>query len=156
MPCPDFIGEIKAGGIKGVFGIDQVEWAGPGGKFYEFWKCAPFCGGPDLMGCLTCCLHWGALGWLTFCRTLAWTQGQQEAIIPHCLCVICAPPCARLAMRYNLRKKSGITGNICGDYWCIALCPICACTQELRQMPVNAWQMFPPPTITAPQMVLCV
>jgi hypothetical protein len=156
MSCPDFCGEIKAGGVKGFFGLDQVEWNGPGGKFYEFWKCNPCCGAPDLNGCLHCCMHFWPLGWLTYCRVLAWTQGQEAAIIPHCLCLCFCPHVTRLTVRYNLRKKTGQAGNICGDFWCVYVCNLCACAQELRQLPKEAWSMFPPPLIQAPKNVLCV
>mmetsp|Transcript_23850 Transcript_23850/g.27682 ORF Transcript_23850/g.27682 Transcript_23850/m.27682 type:complete len:156 (+) Transcript_23850:61-528(+) len=152
-----YIDEIKAGGVKGCLGLDQMDWGGEGGKFYELWKCAPCCGSPDLAGCLNCCFHWNCLGYLTYMRTLAWSQDNECAVVPHCVpLVCCCGPCTRVGFRYNLRHKAGVSGNLCGDFMCVWCCGICAFAQELRSMPVTAWQMFPNPPMKAPKMILCV
>ena len=153
-----YIEEIKAGGVKGCFGIDQMDWGNQAGQWYEFWNCVPCCGSPcDLPGCLNCCLHWGCFGCFTYMRTLAWSQDNDCAIIPHlCPLMCCCGPCTRVGFRYNLRKKAGVNGNCCGDLMCAWCCGLCACSQELRSLDVKVWQMFPTPLIHAPKKILCV
>lgn len=30
--------EVKLGGVKGIFGLDQCDWGGDHGAIYEIWK----------------------------------------------------------------------------------------------------------------------
>jgi len=55
-------------------------------------------------------------------------------------------PCVvPVCLRYNLRKKTGTPGSICGDAVCLYFLGPCACCQELRSVPVNDWSLWPIP-----------
>lgn len=130
----------------GLCGIDQIDWGGQAGAFYECWKLSPCCGSPDIMGVLWFCLHWCFCFPCSSCKLYATSLGDQCSIWPHCICMLCCP-CGRLFTRYNLRKKSGTSGNIIGDCVCIYFCAPCACCQEMRSVSPDGWRIFPEITI---------
>ena len=144
------VAEIKAGGVQGIFGIDQINWGGQAGAFYEVWKVAPCCGSPDLKGCLMCIGCWWCCGPCSACKLYASSLGQPCAIVQHCLMVSCVP-CTGCILRYNLRKKAGAKGNIIGDCVCLMCCGPCACCQQLRSVSPSEWNMFIP--FNMPQLV---
>ncbi|CAD2222897.1 hypothetical protein ADEAN_001045200 [Angomonas deanei] len=41
------IDKAGEGGVKSWLGIDQIDWGGEAGKFYECWKLNPCCGTPS-------------------------------------------------------------------------------------------------------------
>ncbi len=144
------IDEIKAGGVKGCLGLDQIDWGG--NEVYAVWKLAPCCGGPDLMGALKCIGMWSCCGWCAMSKLYSQSMGQTWNIIPACVFVACCPSCAGVFTRYNLRKSPG---NILGDCVCCHCCGPCAACQTLRAASINQWFLLPPDiTIVAPQIKL--
>lgn len=137
------VSEIKAGGVKGIFGLDQIDWGGEAGKFYECWKLRPCCGAPDVVGAVMCCACWYCCGPCSSCKLYASSLGEPCAIVPHCL-MVCLVPCTPCIIRYNLRKRAGATGNFIGDCMCVLCCGPCACCQELRSVSAAEWNMFAP------------
>lgn len=130
----------------GLCGIDQINWNGEAGAFYECWRLSPFCGSPDPLGCLLCIVHWTCMSPCSACKLYATSLGDQCSIWPHCFCILCCP-IGRLFTRYNLRKKSGTRGNMIGDFVCIWCCAPCACCQELRSVNPGGWRIIPECTI---------
>lgn len=157
--CSQLCNEIVAGGILGCLGIDQVNWGGSAGAIYEVWKCSPCCGSPcnikDALYCLVC---WHCCGLCVTTKLFAYSLSQECAIFPHLICIWCFGPWAAPCMRYNLRKKAGARGNICGDLVCLYFCGCCSWLQQLRSAPVSGWDILPPrvPQICAPQIKLLV
>ena len=154
---PDLCGEIKAGGIKGIFGIDQMDWGGSAGKIYEIWKLEPCCGSPfnprDAAYCLVC---WWCCSLCSTSKLFASSLSQPCSLVPHILCIWCFAPFAGICMRYNLRKKAGSQGNIIGDLVCLWCCGCCSWLQQLRSVPVSNWDIMPlqVPSLVAPQVKL--
>ena len=142
------IAEIKATGVQGALGLDQMDWGD--NKFYEIWKVSPCCGEPDAQKALYCIGSWWCCGPCSFGKLFAASVGEDCAIVPHCLCGMC--PCGPILLRYNLRKKSGTTGNCIGDCVCTACCGPCSFCQILRSVSVNEWALTPwkSPEIVAP------
>jgi len=146
----DTVDKIKSSiasspGVDGFLGIDQIDWGGSAGAVYECWKLSPCCGSPfNLKDCLYC------LGCFYFCplctasKLLASSLEQQPAIVNHCLLTYCGAfyyckPC----IRHNFRKKAGAKGNIIGDCVCACVFPYCSACQELRSVPISAWDWLP-------------
>ena len=152
--------EIKAGGIQGALGIDQIKW-NKGGAIYEVWILEPCCGQPwNPKDALECALTWYLLGPCACTRLYAHSLDQDYALVNHCLYPYCCPCPAALCMRYNLRKKSGTPGNILGDWVCMYCCMYCAACQEIRSVDRSAWTLWPLPKFagayTAPMKVIMV
>jgi len=148
------IDEIKAGGIKGILGLDQIDWGGSAGKIYEIWKVAPCCGAPDIKGAAICCACWSFCGLCSATKLFASSVGQECSIMPHCLFVYFCGCVSGPVLRYNLRKKAGASGNIIGDCVCLWCCGPCACCQELRSVQPNEWNWLMPltiPKVVAPE-----
>jgi Cys-rich protein (TIGR01571 family) len=147
--------DIKSGGVQGCFGLDQQDWGGLAGKWYEFWKCAPQCGAPDLSGCLTCVGCWYFCGICSLSKLYSSSLGEECHLIPHCATVWCCGPCAVVFTRYNIRRKLGVNGNMCGDFMCSWFCGCCSFLQVLRASKVEDWNYFVNgvnvPPIVAPQ-----
>ena len=139
------VDEIKAGGIKGICGIDQLDWGeGKGGKLWECWKCEPCCGQPcNPKDAVYCCLLSYCCGWCVASKAYASSLGQECAIVPHCLMVWCCGWCTATFLRYNLRKKNGVPGNLCGDFMCIWCCGYCAGCQHFRAQQKSDWDFIP-------------
>ena len=156
MSANGVIDEIKAGGIEGCLGLDQIDWGGRAGKFYEFWKVEPCCGSPcNVKDALMCMICWYICGLCSFSKLYSTSTGQPCACVPHILCVWLVSPVARLFTRYNLRKKTGAKGNMCGDFVCIYCCSICAFCQELRSVDAGAWNWAIPFTTPVPMAPGC-
>ena len=135
------VDEIKAGGVKGILGLDQMDWgAGRGDKIYECWKCEPCCGRPcNVKDGLYCCLLSYCCGVCVSSKLYASSLNQDCAIVPHCLMAWCCGWFTACFTRYNLRKKNGVSGNLCGDCVCIWCCGACAGCQHFRAVPKSDW-----------------
>jgi hypothetical protein len=144
------IDDIKNGGVRGCFGLDQMNWGAPAGQFYEFWKCAPQCGAPDVKNCLVCVAHWYLCGPCALSKLYASSLEEECHIIPHCA-MACFCIWATLALtRHNTRRKIGVSGNLCGDIVCTWLCGCCSLLQVIRASSVDDWNYLNlkfPPTI---------
>jgi len=153
------ISEIKAGGIKGCIGLDQLDWGGKAGACYEFWKLEPCCGSPcNVKDALWCMFCWYCCGFCSSTKMFASSLNQECALVPHILFMWFCSPFAGLCMRYNLRKRYGAQGNMCGDLVCLWCFGCCACLQELRSVQPSAWDCTPLkcPGLVAPQVKLCL
>ena len=138
------IQEIKAGGVEGCLGLDQMYWGEPGGQIYEFWKC-PCWGQPiDPKECLYCLALWICCPTCTSSRMLAHSEGQKCSIVPHILLCHFLPNFTVCCLRYNLRKQMYVPGNLCGDFVCIHFCPCCAQLQMIRAASKSHWDIFGP------------
>ena len=148
------LSEIKEGGIVGICGLDQIDWGGSAGKFYEVWKVSPCCGSPDAnpKDAIMCCLCWSFCGQCSATKLFASSVDQPCSLIPHCLFVYFCGCISGPVLRYNLRKKAGVTGNIIGDCACVCCCGPCACCQELRSVQPSEWNWLSP-KITVPEIV---
>jgi Cys-rich protein (TIGR01571 family) len=139
--------EIKAGGAKGFFGLDQVDWGetNKGGKCWEFWKCEPQCGSPiNGRAAALCCVTWWCCGVCAEARLYASTLDQPCACVPHMLMACCCGVCTACFTRYHVRKRHAIPGNIAGDFWCSYCCGCCSGLQVLRTVPVTDWAILDP------------
>lgn len=148
------IAEIKAGGVKGILGLDQIDWGGSAGAIYEVWRVTPCCGSPwnpkDAVCCIAC---WSCFSLCTVTKLFASSVGQPCSLIPHCLFMYFCACISGPVLRYNLRKKSGTSGNIIGDVVCLIFCNVCACCQEIRSVQPSEWNWLEPctvPLIVAP------
>eukprot|EP00796_Vickermania_ingenoplastis_P002164 gene2164-1333_t len=138
---PSSLGVVKATGILGCLGISQIDWGG--NACYEVWKCAPCCGGPDLINALLCLFNCWCCGPCMNCKLYATSLGQKCAFFPHCVCCCFCGPCMTVFTRYNLRRKAGVKGNMVGDWICTCCCGCCACCQNLRSVPIAGWRVVP-------------
>lgn len=147
---------LTRGGVKAIFGLDQINWGGNAGACYEVWKVSPCCGSPDIKGCLTCiaCFHF--CGLCTISKMFASSVDQQCSLVPHCLFVIFCPHCTAVLLRHNYRNKVGASGNLIGDFVCTYCFGPCSFCQVLRAANVGDWNYFAngikPPQIVAPEM----
>ena len=152
------VDEIKAGGIKGAFGLDQIDWGGQAGACYEIWKLSPCCGAPDPMGALTCIGCWWCCGICSASKLYASSLGQECALIPHCAMACFCGICTAVIVRNASRKKAGASGNWLGDIVCTWCCGCCSGCQVLRSAQVNDWNYFSDgikvPVIVAPTIEL--
>lgn len=152
MSLDVLVAEIKAGGVTGLFGLDQMDWGGQSGAFYECWKVSPCCGEPDANAAVFCCLSWCCCGPCSACKLFANSTGDGCAIIPHCL-IGCCMPLAMTMTRYNIRKRMNVPGNICGDCVCSCCCAHCSLCQILRSTQTQEWNFIQPfvaPQLTSP------
>lgn len=138
------VAEIKAGGVQGIFGLDQMDWGGQAGAFYECWKLNPCCGEPDINGAVMCCVAWSCCGPCSTCKLFANSTGEPCAIVPHCLIGWCCFPCTVCMTRYNIRKRMNIPGNLMGDCMCCLCCGPCSMCQVLRSVPTTEWNFISP------------
>lgn len=139
--------EVRAGGIKGCLGIDQIDGGG-GNEIYAFWKVDPCCG--SLESAAKCVIAFSCCGWCTMAKFYSSSMGQTWNLIPACLIVTLCPTLAAVATRYGVRKGPG---NIVGDCVCTHLLQPLACCQVLRWASNSQWWLLPPDvTIVAPQM----
>ena len=94
------------GGSGGGGGImdGQLDWGGNGGKCWECWVVEPCCDG-------YCCVTWYCCGCFNACHMYAWSMDQPCAIVNHCLPYTCCGSCMMCSMRYNIRKKLGISAG---------------------------------------------
>jgi Cys-rich protein (TIGR01571 family) len=153
------VDEIKDGGINGCLGLDQIDWGGKGGKTYEFWKLEPCCGSPcNPKDAIICLAQWYCCSLCSTAKMFASSLGESKcAIIPHFLFAWLCAPCTPWFTRYNLRKKHGITGNLCGDAMCIIFCGPCATCQALRASSMSDWRLLPlTVACTVPEMKVIV
>ena len=147
------VNEIKAGGVAGALGIDQIDWGGSAGAIYEIWKLEPCCGSPwnpwDAFVCFMC---WHFCGLCSVSKLFGSSVSQHCSLIPHCAFMIFCGCISGPVLRYNLRKKAGAPGNIIGDIVCLYFLGPCAACQELRSVQASEWNwVFP--TITVPLIV---
>ncbi|EPY30529.1 hypothetical protein STCU_04021 [Strigomonas culicis] len=126
----------------GILGLNQINWGGQAGAFYECWRVSPCCGAPNLYDTMLCLCHWIFMSPCSSCKLYATSLGDQCSIWPHCFCILCCPV-GRLFTRYNLRKRSGARGNMIGDCVCIVCCCPCAWCQELRSVNPSGWRIIP-------------
>ena len=137
--------EIKAGGVKGMLGLDQVSF-GAGGNVWECWKVEPCCGSPFAVPeCAMCVLTWWCCGPCAFAKMYSTSLGQECSCVNHCIFPYFCPICATSFLRYNIRKKNGIPGNILGDCVCLCCLGPCAMCQELRSVPRSDWTVLQSP-----------
>jgi len=121
-------------------GLDQIDWGGNPGKCYECWKCQPCCG-DGLFGALKCLGLWWCCGICSASKLFASSVGQQCSVWPHCLLTWCCPLCAGVAIRNNIRRRSGAPGHIVGDLVCTCCCGYCSFCQVLRAVQVPEWSI---------------
>jgi hypothetical protein len=139
------IDEIKSGGPKGFFGIDQIDWGGRGGAIYEVWKCSPQCGSPvNVKSACLCLLTWHFCCPCAEAHLYASSLSQPCACVPHVLMGFFCAPCTHCFTRYNLRKRNGVAGNICGDCVCTYLCGCCSSLQMMRAVAPSDWSLIEP------------
>ncbi|KAG5510878.1 hypothetical protein JKF63_06379 [Porcisia hertigi] len=138
--------ECENGAPLGLLGLDQIDWGGQAGAFYECWRLSPCCGAPDCLGVLLCLFQWTCCYPCSACKLYATSLGDHCSLWPHCFCILCCPV-GRLFTRYNLRKRSGTKGDMVGDCICILCCGPCACCQELRSVNTSGWSLIPRVTI---------
>eukprot|EP01132_Coremiostelium_polycephalum_P009705 gene9705-11919_t len=62
------------------------------------------------------------------------TVEGKECDFLDCLCVHCLFPCAACATRAAIREKHGIEGSLVMDILSVWCCPLCAITQQTRQL----------------------
>lgn len=136
--------EIKAGGIEGCIGWDQVDWGeATGGKTFEFWPLSPCCGTPcDSKTACYCMAMWLCCNVCSASKLCATSLDQPCSIWPHFMCVALCAPLSIIALRYNVRKKVGIEGTIIGDCLCMYFCGPFACCQMLRAVAPSDWDAF--------------
>jgi Cys-rich protein (TIGR01571 family) len=136
--------EIKAGGVRGFLGLDQVDWGGKVGKFYECWKLEPCCGSPvNAKDAAICLGTWCCCGLCAQSKLYAASLGQSCAIVPHTLLTCICPAISSCFTRYNLRKKRGVPGNLAGDCICALCCGCCSGCQLLRASEIKDWALLP-------------
>ena len=149
------IDEIKAGGVHGAFGIDQIDWGGRAGKFYEFWKVEPCCGSPlNAKDAIVCLGTWWCCPLCAQSKLYASSLNDQCGIVPHALFTCLCSPCSCWFTRYNLRKKLGVKGNLLGDFVCVYCCGCCSSLQHLRASAIEDWFLFPCNLVPAARMEL--
>lgn len=144
------VAEIKAGGVNGIFGLDQMDWGGESGAFYECWKVSPCCGAPDANAAIFCCLSWCLCGHCSACKLFANSTGDSCYIIPHCLVGAFCMPCMMAMTRYNIRKRLNVSGTLAGDFACACCCAPCNVCQLLRSTRTEEWNFIQP--FAAPQL----
>jgi hypothetical protein len=140
--------------IMGLLGLDQIMWSGSGAGCYELWKVSPCCGAPDFHNVLVCGCHWCFCGPCALTRLYSRTLGHSCSLVPGALCACFFAPCACVLTRYNLRKKTGNKGTLCGDALCVICCGPCSSAQMLRAANPSDWHIWPLPKIEimAPNM----
>ena len=127
----DKVDEIKAGGVNGCLGMDQVDWGGKGGKIYEIWKLEPCCGSPcNPKDAVICMATWYCCGVCAQSKLFASSMGSPCGLLPHFLFACFCPFCTSWFTRYNMRKKNGVAGNLLGDCVCTYFCGCCAGCQH--------------------------
>lgn len=160
MSVQKYVDEIKNGGVKGCLGIDQLEWgAGRGDALWEIWKLQPCCGSPcSPKDAVYCLVIWYCCNFIPLARMYGSSMHQTPcACIPHMLMAYLCPNFTTCLMRYNIRKKNGVPGNIIGDLLCAHFCSPCSMLQMLRAVPVKDWDPFPCGVVcTPPQMMILV
>lgn len=151
MSANTVIAEIKAGGVEGCLGLDQIDWGGSAGKCYEFWRVEPCWGAPcNIKDTLMCLICWHFCLLCSYSKLYATSTGQMCAIVPHILCAWLLAPVAHLLTRYNLRKKAGARGNIIGDFMCGYFCCPCAFLQQIRSVSASGWNWAVPFVLPVP------
>lgn len=139
----DKIEEIKQGGINGCLGLDQIDWS-RAGKIWECWKCEPCCGSPvNAKDAIYCMFMWWCCGFCTHSKMYASSMNHPCSCVPHVLFTFFCPFFANCFMRYNLRKKNGVAGNLIGDCMCTYFCGCCSSLQMLRASQVADWDLLP-------------
>ncbi|CAD2222898.1 hypothetical protein, conserved [Angomonas deanei] len=151
------IDKAGEGGVKSWLGIDQIDWGGEAGKFYECWKLNPCCGTPEPLKMITCFVCWTCCGCCSQSKLYASTVGQECAFIPHCLMAFFLPCITSLIIRTNIRNRLGVQGNMVGDAVCCCCCGCCSICQELRAVPREEWHLLEPkwktPVCSAPEII---
>lgn len=133
--------ELSSTGVMGCLGCTQCDWGG--NACWEFWKCSPCCGRPDIINCILCWFNWMICCPCANCKLYATSLSQRCAFFPHCICCCFCGPCMSLFTRYNLRRKAGVRGNMVGDCVCLTYCCLCVWCQNLRSVDVGGWRIFP-------------
>lgn len=150
--------DVTSGGVNGWLGLDQIDWGGEAGKFYECWKINPCCGAPDVMQMLWCVVCWSCCNCCATSKMFASSVDQDCFLVPHCVMACCLPCVTSVLIRANLRKRLGVQGNIVGDFICTCCCGCCAQCQECRAVAPSEWNLLQPswktPGVVSPQIVL--
>ena len=133
--------EIQSGGVEGCLGLDQCDWGGNGGQIYEVWKVDPCCGPPTPLQAFECVATWFCLGLCSFSKMYARALDQPCGVVNHVLFPYCCPCLSLIFLRYNIRKKNGVRGNVVGDFVCMYLLAPCALCQQLRAVPRDDWTL---------------
>eukprot|EP00672_Neobodo_designis_P027476 CAMPEP_0174845424 /NCGR_PEP_ID=MMETSP1114-20130205/11718_1 /TAXON_ID=312471 /ORGANISM="Neobodo designis, Strain CCAP 1951/1" /LENGTH=181 /DNA_ID=CAMNT_0016079669 /DNA_START=57 /DNA_END=600 /DNA_ORIENTATION=+ len=136
--------EIKRGGINGCLGLDQVDWGGKGGKIWECWILEPCCGSPaNLKDAGICLLTWICCPLCAHSKLFSSSLGAPCALFPQVLFAVFCSPLSIWFLRYNLRSRHGVHGNLCGDLVCVYFLSLCAFLQHLRSVSVSQWELVP-------------
>lgn len=124
-----------------LFGCNQLFWGD--NAIFHFWKCAPCCGAPDPVNALLCVFNCLCCCQCVHCVMFAGSLGQKCAYFPHYMCGYYLPCWMCIMTRYNLRRRVGARGNICGDACCMNWCMCCALCQMMRAMKIPEWRAVP-------------
>ncbi|KPA75859.1 putative transmembrane protein [Leptomonas pyrrhocoris] len=147
----------SSGGVSGLLGIDQIDWGGEAGKFYECWKINPCCGSPDAKKMLCCLFCWCCCSCCSMSKLFASSVDQECALVPHCLMACFLPCITAICVRTNLRNRLGVQGNMVGDCICVWCCGCCSQCQELRSVTTEEWNLLEPawktPEVSAPEII---
>ena len=130
--------------VQSIFGLDQIDWGGNAGKFFECWKVEPCCGSPVNGGdALTCCCNWCCLGHLSFAKLYATALGHEHpACIHHILMTVCCGFCTAVATHKMIRERLGRPGHIVGDCVCVWCCGCCSFFRMLRASKKEDWKVI--------------
>ncbi|KAL7704509.1 transmembrane protein [Lotmaria passim] len=151
------IKQVTSGGVTGFLGLDQVDWGGEAGKFYECWKINPCCGSPDTKKMMCCFFCWCCCSCCSLSKLFASSVDQECALVPHCLMACFLPCITSICVRTNLRNRLGVKGNMMGDCICVWCCGCCSQCQELRSVPTVEWNLLEPawktPAASVPECI---
>src|SRR3989338_9231615 len=111
-------GLCKEATAPSLFGIGQWNWNGSGCAICEVWRCSNCCGSNGLnpKSAIFCLIHWIPLLPCSHAHLFSESANQGCTIFPPCCFAWFCAPSAFPCLRYNLRKKSGTRGSICGDF----------------------------------------
>jgi hypothetical protein len=137
------IEEIKDGGIRGAFGLDQVDWGDKIGPIWRVWQVQPCLGEPHTScdACTWCCATWYCCSVCAFAKLYAASLEQPCALVPHCVMAMFCPFCTLAFQRYNLRFLKDVNGNLLGDMLCSFGCCPCALLQHIRSVKIEDWDL---------------
>ena len=139
-----YVEEIKDGGVKGVFGLDQYDWGLEIGPIWRVWQCYPCCGDPPNCDDGTKCVaSWYCCAPCAFAKMYAASLETPCALFPHLVFPWFCCFFALVFNRYNLRFLNDQEGNLLGDCLCILGCCPCAFIQQLRAAKVTDWKLYP-------------
>jgi Cys-rich protein (TIGR01571 family) len=141
----------------------HFDWLSNGGFAFDVLDCSPHCGSPwNFKDCLYCLACWTFCGTCSAGKLMASAAGHDQcSVVNHCLPWVAANLIDQLAypfgsimnmmmcasIRSNLRRQHeiGEPGFTVGDFamHCVPCFAPCASLQEIRSVPVEAWDWLP-------------